>query len=82
MVGAIIYEPGNAMERKTGSWRSARPVVDAKKCIKCGICVQSCPDFCIDLAPTATMDFDYCKGCLICEKVCPVKAIGHEKEEK
>jgi len=39
-VGATIVTPGNAAEYKSGDWRSMRPVVDNKKCIKCGTCYK------------------------------------------
>jgi Pyruvate/2-oxoacid:ferredoxin oxidoreductase delta subunit len=29
----------------------------------------------------AVIDYDYCKGCLICIEVCPQKAIISEKEK-
>ena len=42
-VGAIIEEPGSTIKNKTGGWRSFRPVIDQKKCIKCGTCFEACP---------------------------------------
>jgi len=70
---------------KTGSWRSEKPIIIAEKCIGCGQCVMFCPDDCIllvnkDGKKIAEMDYDYCKGCMICLNQCPVKAIV--KEEK
>jgi 2-oxoacid:acceptor oxidoreductase delta subunit (pyruvate/2-ketoisovalerate family) len=75
MTGGVIKEVGSTAKNKTGGWRSQRPMVDAQKCRKCGICVQHCPEPCITLAPTAIIDYDYCKGCLICKSVCPFGAI-------
>jgi len=43
-LGATLITPGNSDEYKTGDWRSMRPVVDNKKCIKCGTCYVFCPD--------------------------------------
>ena len=52
-------------ENKTGSWRSFRPVIDEKKCIGCGNCVNFCPDDCIkiiekDGKKIAVIEYDYC----------------------
>lgn len=82
-VGAVIEEPGSTRKNKTGSWREARPVLDSAKCIKCGICWKSCPDSAIDFVDGKFMiNYDYCKGCLICANECPVKAISKAVEEK
>jgi len=82
--GAVVTEPGSTVKNKTGGWRSKRPVVDSKKCIKCGMCWMFCPDACIniDKKKGAVIDYDYCKGCGICARVCPVKCIKMVKEEK
>jgi Pyruvate/2-oxoacid:ferredoxin oxidoreductase delta subunit len=41
-----------------------------------------CPDAVITLDEEGipTMDLVYCKGCLICEQVCPAKAITRMRE--
>lgn len=41
-----------------------------RACLLCWLC---CPDDCIILenGVPAYLDLDYCKGCGICEKVCP-----------
>ena len=62
-------------EKKTGSWRSMKPVIDKEKCIACGRCATFCPEHCILLNPKAEVNYDYCKGCGICANECPVKAI-------
>jgi pyruvate ferredoxin oxidoreductase delta subunit len=82
--GFVISEPGSTMKYKTGNWRTFRPIIERAKCIKCGICWANCPDAAIkkDADGTFIVDYDYCKGCLICDKLCPVKAISHEVEQK
>ena len=82
--GAIITDAGSTMKYKTGDWRSFKPSIDQEKCIKCGKCWSSCPDAAIfvDKDGKFQFDYDYCKGCLICEKECPVKCISHVAEEK
>jgi pyruvate ferredoxin oxidoreductase delta subunit len=82
-IGAVIEEPASTRATKTGSWRAFRPVLDSKKCIKCGTCWKFCPDSAIDFKDGGySVNYDYCKGCLICFKECPVKAISRELEEK
>jgi len=80
--GAVIDEPGSSAKTKTGEWRTLKPVVDKKKCIKCGLCWLYCPDACIKIKNDgADIDYDYCKGCGICARHCPVKAIKMVREE-
>lgn len=81
---AIIDEPGNSINNKTGGWRSMRPVFDKSKCIQCMKCWQFCPDAAIPQKNGKRLetDFDYCKGCGICAQVCPVKCIKMVPEQK
>ena len=78
--GAVIKEPGSSKKNKTGSWRTFRPVRDKKKCTKCGLCWIFCPDNAID--KNFNINYDYCKGCLICVRECPFNALTVKKEEK
>jgi 2-oxoacid:acceptor oxidoreductase delta subunit (pyruvate/2-ketoisovalerate family) len=65
----------------TGSWRTARPVVDNEKCIYCGTCVLFCPPQCMRAEDeNVEPDLEYCKGCGICARECPRKAITMEPE--
>jgi pyruvate formate lyase activating enzyme len=46
------------------------------KCIKCGTCVEACPENAITLTPEGIItDPDLCKMCGKCAEVCPTKAI-------
>jgi len=77
-----ITEKASSLDYKTGSWRSLRPILDTKKCINCMRCVIYCPDNCIPIKYNKRLEtnLDYCKGCLICVEVCPVKALSSKKE--
>ena len=83
-VGNIVTEAGNAALRRTGDWRSQRPVVDKEKCNKCGLCWLYCPDAAIEHLEDGYYEPDlfYCKGCGICASVCPKEAITMIEEEE
>jgi len=83
-VGNIITEAGNASLRRTGDWRSERPVVDMAKCKKCGLCWLYCPDGAIEMLDDGYYEPDlyYCKGCGICASECPANAITMVAEEE
>lgn len=68
------------IERK--SWRTFKPVVDYRKCIKCGMCWLHCPDsaYSFNAKGLPECDGKVCKGCLLCIQVCPAKAITAEQE--
>ena len=74
-IGGMILDAGNSAEYKTGSWRSYRPVRDEEKCNHCLQCWAYCPDFCVKVEDEKVVgiDLDYCKGCGICERICPPK---------
>ncbi len=80
-LGLVAREPGSSRRNKTGSWRTLRPVVDAKKCKRCWLCVIYCPDSAMRKGErSAEPDYDYCKGCGICAAECPANAIAMEPE--
>ena len=83
-IGNILTEPGSASLRKTGDWRSQRPILDREKCNKCGLCWLYCPDAAIKLLEDGYYEPDlfYCKGCGICASVCPKEAITMMEEEE
>jgi len=69
---------GSAVKVHTGLWRTKRPVIDYKKCIKCKRCVLMCPESAIkwnEKLNRPEINYFTCKGCLICVEGCPVKAI-------
>lgn len=80
-IGGAITEPGNALNFKTGGWKSRKPVRNEKTCIQCLRCYLFCPDsaICLKDGKVADTNYDVCKGCGICAKECPVDAIKMEK---
>ncbi len=69
---------------KTGSWRLIRPVIDRKKCKGCWwICSIFCPDSAIMVEDGQPhIDYDHCKGCMICMVHCSAHAISLVKEHE
>lgn len=68
-----------SVEVRTGLWRTMRPVIDYDKCNRCWwICSTFCPDSAIQVTEKGypEIDYDHCKGCLICSARCPPHAIG------
>ncbi|MEZ0537922.1 DUF362 domain-containing protein [Caldicellulosiruptoraceae bacterium PP1] len=62
---------GGKLEQHSG----ISPIVDAKSCISCGICVKKCNFSAIQINKTAVIDQNKCVGCAGCIAVCPKSAI-------
>ncbi len=73
----VIFTTGNMALRKTGNWRTYRPVIHLDQCNGCGICYARCPegDIRMEADDKPVIDYDHCKGCLICAIECPKHAI-------
>ncbi len=82
--GCPIQEPLSARNNLTGSWRSARPIWDHDKCVRCGVCDLFCPEACIkpDHEGLYQANLDYCKGCGICAQECVTQCISMKQEEE
>jgi pyruvate ferredoxin oxidoreductase delta subunit len=82
--GGIIPQAGNALEYRTGGWRTFRPVRDNDKCIDCLQCWVYCPDDAIPVKNQSLKglpyDLDHCKGCGVCAAICPVSCIEMKPE--
>ncbi len=72
-----IYVPATSVKVKTGLWRTQRPIIDYDLCKKCWwICGSYCPDGAIEVEESLPkIDYDHCKGCLVCVAQCPSHAI-------
>ena len=64
----------------TGTWSLDRPLLTSE-CTACAVCALFCPEGAITRESGAmVIDYLYCKGCGICEVVCPVRnAIAMEE---
>jgi pyruvate ferredoxin oxidoreductase gamma subunit len=73
-----VHGAATSVQVKTGLWRTMRPVIDLARCHRCTwVCGSLCPDGAIhvDGAGAPQIDYDHCKGCLVCVAVCPPHAI-------
>jgi len=73
-----VFAAGTSVAVRTGLWRTLRPVLDPTLCRGCTwVCGTACPDSAIHRsgAGRPAIDYDYCKGCLVCVAVCPSHAI-------
>ncbi len=73
----VIFATGNMALRKTGNWRTHRPVIHYEECNGCAICYARCPegDIRMEADDKPVIDYDHCKGCLICATECPKHCI-------
>ena len=83
-IGAIVVEPGNTRQYKTGDWRSQVPTYNFNRCIKCGMCQLFCPEGCIEQNDEGNFEANlfWCKGCGICARECPTAVITMKEEEE
>jgi pyruvate ferredoxin oxidoreductase gamma subunit len=82
-----IHGAATSVEVETGLWRTMRPVIDYSQCNRCWwVCSTFCPDSAIrvDTDGFPQIDYEHCKGCMICVTQCPSHAIQavpeHEPE--
>jgi len=77
-----LSKPVKGAMGKTGTWREMKPVIDYEKCTRCLRCWISCPEGSIIRCEDnrVEIDYEYCKGCGICENECRIKAIKMVRE--
>jgi pyruvate ferredoxin oxidoreductase gamma subunit len=78
----VIHAGLTSLAAKTGLWRTLRPVIDEERCNRCWwVCSSLCPDGAIGVeAGRPLIDYDHCKGCMVCVAVCPPHAIEARPE--
>jgi pyruvate ferredoxin oxidoreductase gamma subunit len=78
-VAAPVIHAGRTSDAvQTGLWRTFRPVVDEARCRRCWwICSSFCPDSAIRVLADGKpeIDYEHCKGCMVCVSQCPSHAI-------
>ncbi|HEX2180839.1 MAG TPA: Coenzyme F420 hydrogenase/dehydrogenase, beta subunit C-terminal domain [Rubrobacteraceae bacterium] len=82
MAGFDIRELMNGIEEAPGKvwfWDLEQAVIDADRCVQCGVCVAACPTDSIgigedDLPKLVKM----CTGCSLCWDFCPRGGLRHE----
>jgi pyruvate ferredoxin oxidoreductase gamma subunit len=80
---AAIHASATSVEVRTGLWRTVRPVIDYARCNHCWwVCSEFCPDSAIKvIGGRPEIDYDHCKGCMICVAQCPPHAIASVPEQ-
>ncbi|HKI99282.1 MAG TPA: 2-oxoacid:acceptor oxidoreductase family protein [bacterium] len=75
---AAIFHGATSARVHTGLWRTERPVINPAACKHCWwVCTTFCPDGVIGVTAEGVpeIDYDHCKGCLVCLAQCPSHAI-------
>ena len=63
---------GDSLASQTGTWSLDRPLL-TDACTACALCALFCPEGALTRSDgTMVVDYFHCKGCGICEVVCPV----------
>ncbi|MBE0429893.1 MAG: 4Fe-4S binding protein [Thermoleophilia bacterium] len=60
-----------------------RPSIDREECTGCGICVDECPQECLELDSediAVLAQPESCDSCATCEESCPTEAITIEEQ--
>jgi 2-oxoacid:acceptor oxidoreductase delta subunit (pyruvate/2-ketoisovalerate family) len=83
-LGGVIQATPERDKKKTGDWRTEKPVWDEGECVNCLLCWVRCPEVAIltENQQMAGFDYDFCKGCGICAHTCPTEAIKMVPEEE
>ena len=82
---AAIHAGATSVEVRTGLWRVLRPVIGYDRCNRCWwVCSEFCPDSAIKVTAEGRpeIDYDHCKGCMICVAQCPPHAIAAVPEQE
>ena len=79
LASATIRGTWTSVLVRTGLWRTQRPVIDYASCHRCWwVCSGFCPDSAISVDDDGlpVIDYEHCKGCMICVAQCPSHAIA------
>jgi pyruvate ferredoxin oxidoreductase gamma subunit len=81
----VIHGGLTSVEVHTGLWRTMRPVIELERCNRCWwVCSTFCPDSAISINKEGypEVDYEHCKGCMICVAKCPPHAIEAVSERR
>jgi pyruvate ferredoxin oxidoreductase gamma subunit len=84
LAAPAIHAAATSEMVKTGLWRTVCPVIDEERCKRCWwICSTFCPEgaILVDDRQRPRIDYEHCKGCMICLAQCPTHAIEARPEE-
>ncbi len=73
--GGQVMSPGTSVNYKTGDWSPRTMNWNPETCTNCLLCWTTCPDNCMIVEDEQMKGIDtfYCKGCGLCENICPTK---------
>ena len=85
-IGGINPRIGSTVSNDLSASREGYiPLFVKERCINCGLCDSTCPDFVFQFMPGTYKgqtcmvnmgpDYAHCKGCLRCVEICPVDAL-------
>lgn len=85
-IGGVNPRIGSTVSNDLSASREGYiPLFIKERCINCGLCDSTCPDFVFQFMPgiykekecmvNMGPDYAHCKGCLRCVKVCPTNAL-------
>ncbi|MBE6688442.1 MAG: DUF362 domain-containing protein [Ruminococcaceae bacterium] len=78
--GGIIGMLTNSSNKFIRNIVRSRPVINKKKCVGCGECVQCCPQKTISIVnKKAHINSANCIYCYCCQELCPKKAVDIKK---
>ena len=72
---SLIRKLPTFLQKMVGNNMVAHPYVKKKKCIKCRVCMKSCPVKAITLNPYPEFNRKKCVDCYCCHELCPENAI-------
>src|SRR3712207_1626728 len=82
VAGFDIRELMNDIEEAPGKvwfWDLERAVIDADRCVQCGVCVAACPTDSIGIGDDDLPELvKMCTGCSLCWDFCPRGGLRHE----